>query len=516
MNAEARENKALSLEYWVKKLTQKDMPAFAHTARIIAGEASKDESSAGRLAKLILQDPSMTVRLLKMANSPFFNARQHSINTVSRAIVLLGFKTVQNLCLSISILDSIVEGPSKVNVMTGLADCFHAATQARSIAIKRNDKSPEEVFIAALLRQLGQFSFWTFSKKIDKKAAAEVDALLKTKNKQIPGEEKKLLSFTFDELTAALNKEWHISALLGNTLAANSDIDPRVSSINLAHEIARTSKKGWNSNEMKALIKRLAEALYMSTDKVRTMIQDNAQKATNILSKLGASSVGKLISSVENEKKASAAQANQHNKSASKIINLKNNSKKQLENTNSDNQGRFHLADSNLQIQILSDICQLIDESPDLSIMIEMVLEGIYRGVGMDRAIFALLAPDKRQIKTKYALGWDKNEMAQEFHFPINLQSNELFAKTMTTKQSHWINLDEQDPLSRLASPKLLAFNASNPFYISHVSVGNKPIGIIYADRKASNRSLDKTSYSSFKLFCQQANLGLMKISSSK
>ena len=521
MNSQKATKEPLSLEYWVKQLTQKDMPAFAHTARIIAGEASREESSAACLAKFILQDPSMTVRLLKMANSPFFNPRQTPINTVSRAIVLLGFKTVRNLCMSISILDSIVDGPHKKHVVSGLADCFHAAIQARAIAKLRNDRSPEEVFIAALLRQLGQFSFWTFAKNIDNEMCHALGQEMEQSDPNNPASEKTTLGFSFDELTNALNDEWKISTLLNKTLSVNDHTDPRVSSVVLAHEIASVAKKGWNSDEMKALMKRLSESLYMPVSAVRTMVENNAEVASKTLTKLGASSVANLITTAKDDEKIKQSNElviNKKNKKEVKLVNLRNSSDS-VNDRNFDSEPHrqqlsFHQPDSNLQIQILSDICQLIDEKPDLHLMIEMIMEGIHRGVGMDRVIFALLSPNKQHIKAKYTLGLEKNENASGFDFPLNMNTKELFALTLSKQQMVWLTLDKSDVLTHLIMPPVLKFNNNAPFFLSHVSIGPNPIGLIYADRNLSQRNLDETTFMSFKLFCQQASLGLAKIKS--
>ncbi|MBI1196081.1 MAG: HDOD domain-containing protein, partial [Gammaproteobacteria bacterium] len=80
------------LDFWVRQLSDREMPAFASTARVIAGEASRGDQSATELAEVIFQDASMTTRLLRAANSFFYNPGNTPISTVSRAIVLLGFE----------------------------------------------------------------------------------------------------------------------------------------------------------------------------------------------------------------------------------------------------------------------------------------------------------------------------------------------------------------------------------------------------------------------------------------
>ncbi len=94
------------LNYWVTELSSRQMPAFAHTAHAIAGQVQDESSSTAHLAREILQDPTMTARVLKMSNNVFHNPAQSKISTVSRAIVVLGFATVRRICMSIAFIDS--------------------------------------------------------------------------------------------------------------------------------------------------------------------------------------------------------------------------------------------------------------------------------------------------------------------------------------------------------------------------------------------------------------------------
>ena len=62
-------------------------------------------------------------------------------------------------------------------------------------------------------------------------------------------------------------------------------------------------------------------------------------------------------------------------------------------------------ADPLLQLKILRDLAILLSGNPSLNEVLQLVLEGIYRGLGMSRAVFALLTPDRRRMAGKVALG---------------------------------------------------------------------------------------------------------------
>ena len=57
-------------------------------------ETAKDDLSADKLGDIILKDPTLTGRILKMSNSSFYN-RLSEIKTVHQAISVMGVTTVK-------------------------------------------------------------------------------------------------------------------------------------------------------------------------------------------------------------------------------------------------------------------------------------------------------------------------------------------------------------------------------------------------------------------------------------
>jgi c-di-GMP-related signal transduction protein len=67
-------------------------------------------NSALQLGQVVLKDAAMTARVLKLANSAHYNTTGQKFSTISRAIMMLGFDTVRSMCLTVSLIDSLVHG----------------------------------------------------------------------------------------------------------------------------------------------------------------------------------------------------------------------------------------------------------------------------------------------------------------------------------------------------------------------------------------------------------------------
>jgi HD-like signal output (HDOD) protein len=94
-----------------------------------------------------LKDASLTGRLLKMANSVHYNPTGKPLNTISRAVMVLGFNPVHALALSLLMVDSLSDGIHKDRLTEEMAESFHAVIEAQELARQTKCKSPVNVFV---------------------------------------------------------------------------------------------------------------------------------------------------------------------------------------------------------------------------------------------------------------------------------------------------------------------------------------------------------------------------------
>ncbi len=486
---EPRRRKAdpTGLSGWVQKLGESGMPVFAHTARDISLVSDSSNSGAAELSRVVLQDAAMTAKLLRVANSPIFNPMGISISTVSRAVVVLGFQEVRGICLSIAVVESILKGKQKQHVVEEMARSFHAAVQARSFARKRKDTSPEEVFIATLLFHLGDMAFWAFAGE----AAQKMDSAIQQRpDERAEKLQSDVLGFRFRDLTLGLSKEWKLGRLLDQSLEGKSDKNPRAGNVSLGYDLAMAAEKGWDAPAVSRLVERVAENLYLPVEDVEKLVKANAEEAANTAAFYGADKASDLIP-VPGEKKGARA----------------TDSGAAVEVT------EFPEPDPTLQLGILRELSELMESRPDFNSVLEMVLEGMYRGVGMDRTLFALRTPDHQLLVGRYALGAGNEQLRSKFQFETVEGKTNLFSRVIESKQAVWVGAGDNPEIEQLVTPQIQELTQGVGFFITPIEIHGKVIGIFYADRQPSCRPLDKDSFSSFKHFAQQGNLALAYLS---
>ena len=104
---------------------------------------------------VISQDPAMSARLLRQVNSAYFGFSSR-IDTVSRAVGMLGTQQVHDLVLAASVAESFAGMSSEVMDMHHYwRRSVYCAAAARLLAARCGIREIERLFLAGLLRDIG-------------------------------------------------------------------------------------------------------------------------------------------------------------------------------------------------------------------------------------------------------------------------------------------------------------------------------------------------------------------------
>ncbi len=173
-------------------------------------------SSAADLGRVIEKDQALTSRLLRLANSAFYGF-PGKIETVSRAVSIIGFKQLQELVLAISVR-SIFSGfasSSPINMRSFWQHSIACGIASRNFAILKGIKAPESFFVAGFLHDFGRLILLEhYPQKY-----AEVYDTATRKQVFIHEVEKELFGFTHADVGGELIRTWRLPAGLAEAIA---------------------------------------------------------------------------------------------------------------------------------------------------------------------------------------------------------------------------------------------------------------------------------------------------------
>jgi putative nucleotidyltransferase with HDIG domain len=149
----------LASESLLSLVTRQDtVPSLPSLYTEVVGELDSNEPSLNRLAAIVARDPSMSAKILHVANSSFFGVRRPA-TTPKEAVTVLGFETMRMLVLACSVFSRFKAPPQAAFSMETLwahsrATGELAATIAKSEGANANDA--DMAVVAGLLHDIGK------------------------------------------------------------------------------------------------------------------------------------------------------------------------------------------------------------------------------------------------------------------------------------------------------------------------------------------------------------------------
>lgn len=198
---------------------------FSQIQKVINSETA----SAKDVAKILSEDPSMSAKVLKMTNSTFYGLSRE-IDSVSQAVMVIGFEAVKNLVLSASVL-AMFKGNDidKEFQERYWRHSLGAAFGSRLVAKRMKSRGfldAEACFSAGLLHDIGKLVMICFLQEEHTAIQERIQQDPQANESEI---EREILGYTHAKLGAALAENWGLSSGLIDAIYYHDD--PQASSL---------------------------------------------------------------------------------------------------------------------------------------------------------------------------------------------------------------------------------------------------------------------------------------------
>ena len=173
-----------------------------------------DKSSLDEMSRIIASDQTLSARVLKLVNSPFYGFPGR-VSTVSHALILLGVNVVKGLTLSASIFE-LMERQA-----VGLWEhSLGTAVIARAVAKDLGYSDPDGASTAALLHDIGKVVF----KVLFTPDHEKIQALRISRDATQLEVERELLKTDHAEIGGWLALAWNLPGKLAEAIACHHDV----------------------------------------------------------------------------------------------------------------------------------------------------------------------------------------------------------------------------------------------------------------------------------------------------
>ena len=216
---------------YVEKIKKGDaLLSLPQSLSQIINMVGKDDFSVNDLADVILKDPGLTSRLLRIANSAFYRQRSQ-IATVQQAVMVLGVMQVKCLALSASVFKTeALQTKYQIDVKEIFSHFISVALGCKMLAAAMGQESTEDVFIAGLLHDIG-LVFFIHHFPDDYKAVLE-------KLDDYPGlieAERAALGIDHAAIGKMLAEKWNFPTGLSEAIGNHHQLPEKIDKVELAH-----------------------------------------------------------------------------------------------------------------------------------------------------------------------------------------------------------------------------------------------------------------------------------------
>lgn len=179
-------------------------------------------SSIADIVKVINLDPGFSIRLLRVANSSFYGFSS-SIDTISKAVSVIGTSQIRNLALSTAVASSFAGLPNTLVSMENFwRHSLFCGLAARKLAMLTGKCDAEAVFTAGLLHDIGELVIFNRQPELAKEALLRV----LDSGDVVPmyQAEQQTMGFNHAQVGAELARHWNLPSMLEECIAYHHDI----------------------------------------------------------------------------------------------------------------------------------------------------------------------------------------------------------------------------------------------------------------------------------------------------
>ena len=446
---------------WSRVRQRGDLPGFSRVIGAIVGAMRGDNDREFNMTKTVLADPALTQRVLRLANSAMYSVFGQDINTVSKAVIVLGTDSIGHLALGLKLIDGLsVASPESGGARGEMEKALLAGHIARQVAAAATMYDTEEAVVCSMLHSLGRMmvSFYlpemwqTIQARVLDGAAEETTAA-------------SVLGLGFDAVGRLVAQHWGLPSGLVDTL---HDVAPQSSHEPLGHA-------DWMA-AVSTLSTRCADAI-RSDAASGTALQSNiAALAGDYASMLGLDPA-QLMSAVD------VARQNAETDSG-------------LQRNRPANSPAGGAAVTAAPLGKPVDAAQILARgvadmrgaagSASTSQLLTMALETVFKGLGFSRTIAFLRNPEQERYVARLVFGDGLQELASMLAFGEAYQPDVFHAALANDKMIFIENAQDPNFTTKLPRWWRDALPTAKSFMVLPMTVNRHPIGLIYGDWDAS------------------------------
>jgi HD-like signal output (HDOD) protein len=142
---------------WERIRRRGDMPGFTKAITAILGAMRGEDEREFSMTQTVLTDPVLTQKVLRLANSGMYAAFGQRVNTVSKAVMVLGTEAIGHLALGLKLVEELAHSSGDtLDARIEMEKAVLAGMVAQQVATGLPGVDAEEAVVCSILHTLGR------------------------------------------------------------------------------------------------------------------------------------------------------------------------------------------------------------------------------------------------------------------------------------------------------------------------------------------------------------------------
>jgi HD-like signal output (HDOD) protein len=499
---------SMDIDHVISKLEEDGFPILRKTLQFIASiENSKDPIP--KLAEKILSDPGMAMKLVQIANSPFFNPSGVRIRTVTRAILLIGLQNVKAIALGLALMDDLVSKGKKRKLGALFAMAIARAVMTKNLGAASKCFSLEEMYIAGLLHDIGEIAIELL---VEDETLQEIQKKAEKTGEPVESIQRKELGFSARDLTKAINDRWKLSEILSKALSGVCSTETLC--LKAADQLIQIPdlRKEFIGVKFSTLFDSYSETLSKEIRQIEKLLKINSREIQQILEDTKKETQYFLTNHFSlpylEEKDIDAFKPGAELSEAKDQIREKVDEIKVRPSEESVEEPGI---DFQLIMNLSYDIVSLIHNGlKDPNALFSLAMELIYNGLNMDVVLFLLITPDRKACFVRHS--FIKPEIRALFipeRIPLEGDKDHLFSYVAKNGEPLWVGNESPTDIIELVKHPVISSFTDVPSFVAPIHAKKRLIGFIYADGRSKPDRITEDHFAGFSMTAKLASIGL-------
>ena len=500
------DSKQSTLEFLLRRMRHKsDLPALSQAIQSINDITASDNENLHTLSSAILKDFALTNKLLKMLNTATYSQFQGSISTVSRAVAILGFDGVRNLAMSLILFENLQNKAQAAQLSDELVGTFLNGLIAKRIAGHSGVRDAEEGFVCAMFHHLGRLltTFYLHEESVEVKKRMQQQGISEETASAA------VLGLSYEDLGIGVARSWHFPEKIVASMRRVKEDRVRKSSSESERlriiadlscalgEIAANTPPEEKSKRLKALSLRFSDSLLVSEKELGAVVEESVGEFLKeaLLPKLNTSQ-----SDLLNRFKQWTGNASTHEASPVPAIGDDTLERSVLESTaleativdikneSEDAEAAKTRAASHAALSAgIQDITNTLVDNFDLSNVLNMILETMYRGMGFDRVLLCVRDIRSNTMPTRLGFGNDVESILKTFVIPLE-KTHDVFQVAVNKNADIFIANINDDNIRSHIPDWYRKVSKAETFMLLPIAIDKKPFGMMFAAKDQAGK----------------------------